>query len=265
MKKSLFFLLALLVAVVAFNACKKTDNSEQDAAIEAAQDVSATEDLIQETDYDLDLAVEDRGGSDCPTVTTTAPWGTWPNTITVDYGDACERPSGRVVKGKVIINQSGELREAGTVRTITFDGFYVDDIKIEGTRSWTNNGANANGQVSFTKSAQMTLTYTDGTTLTWNHTHTTTLVEDANPNTIRDNVWSTTGSTTGVNRNGVSFSATITEPLIKRANCRWISEGVIAYTRGVKNSTLDYGNGTCDRFATVTLDNGDTFSIRLHR
>jgi hypothetical protein len=111
----------------------------------------------------------------------------------------------------------------------------------------------------------MILTYSDGTSTTWNHTHTSTLIEGGNTPTHWDNVWSTTGNSSGVNRNGVAYTSTIIEPLIKKATCRWISEGKIEVTRDGNTSSLDFGDGSCDRFATLTTANGDTFTIRLRR
>ncbi|MBV6443032.1 MAG: hypothetical protein DYG98_13050 [Haliscomenobacteraceae bacterium CHB4] len=268
MKKSVLLLTALFMGILAFNACKKSDDAKaNDAEIMTAEDLSANEDFSEQTDIDVDVAIEERGGpSACPTVTLAQPWGTWPNTITIDYGTACTRPDGRVLSGKIIVNQTNEIRQAGAVRTITHEDFYVDDVKVEGTRTWTNNGTDANGDWSYTKTATgMKLTFPDGTSTTWNKTRTSTLIDGASTPTHWDDVWSSTGSASGVNRNGDTYSAVIIEPLIKKAICRWISEGVIEFTRNGNTSTLDFGDGSCDRFGTLTTPNGDTFSIRLRR
>lgn len=265
MKKSLFFLLALVATLVVFNACKKDE--AQNADVTTSEDLATAQDFSDQTDIDIDIAIEERGGNqDCPVVTLANPWGTWPNTITIDYGDGCTRPDGRVLKGKIIVTQTAEIFSAGAQRTVTHENFFVDDVKVEGTRIWVNNGLNANGQWSYTKtSTGMKLTFPDGDAATWAGTHTTTLIEGGNTLTHWDNVWSTTGSASGVNRNGQNWTATITEPIIKRANCRWISDGVIQFTRDGNTATLNFGNGTCDRFATLTLPNGDVITIRLRR
>ena len=265
MKKSILFLAAFLMALAVFESCKKTD-AEQDQDVATSEDIAITEDLVQQIDMDVEEAVEERGGGgSCPSITTEQPWGIWPNTITIDYGDACTRPDGRVVKGKIVVVQTGEMRQAGTQRTLSFDNFFVDDVHIEGSKVWTNNGLDDNGDFSYTKTANMTHTYPDNSTVTWTHNHTSTLIEGVGTVAVLDNVWSTVGSTTGTNRNGVAFSSTITEPLIKKGLCRWISEGVIVFTRGDRTASLDYGNGDCDRFGTLTLNNGDVISIRLRR
>ncbi|HAD13601.1 MAG TPA: hypothetical protein DCF33_14335 [Saprospirales bacterium] len=264
MKKSVLFLTALLLTVFAMESCRKNDNN--DVAITTAEDLSANEDYTEQIDLDADIAVEERGGGPCPTVTFAQPEGTWPNTITIDYGASCTRPDGRVLSGKLIINQTAEIRTPGAVRTVTHEDFFVDGVKVEGTRTWTNNGQNADGLWSYTKVAtDMKLTFDDGTSTMWNKTRTSVLVEGGNTATHWDDVWSSTGTASGTNRNGVDFTATITEPLVKRASCRWISSGVIEFTAGVRTRTLDFGDGTCDRFGTLTLANGESYSIRLRR
>ncbi len=267
MKKSLLFLIALFSITLLFNACKKDDSQVSDTDVTTAEDLSTNEDFDEQIDFDADLAVEDRGGSGgCPTVTFAQPEGTWPNTITIDFGTACTRPDGRVLSGKLIVNQTDKIRNAGAVRTITHDNFFVDDVKVEGTRTWTNNGQDANGFLSYTKTAtDMKLTFEDGTSTTWNKTRTSVLIEGGTTDTHHDDVWSSTGTASGVNRHGEVFSATITEPLIKHADCRWISQGTLSMVHGTRSSSLDFGNGDCDRFGKFTNNNGNTFTIRLRR
>lgn len=264
MKKSLLFLIALISSIIAFESCRKNDNN--DLVIATAEDLSANEDYTEQIDLDADIAVEERGGGPCPTVTFAQPEGTWPNTITIDFGAACTRPDGRVLSGKLIIHQTAEIRTPGAVRTVTHDQFFVDGVQVEGTRTWTNNGQNVDGQWSYTKVAtDMKLTFEDGSTTTWNKTRTSVLIEGGNTLTHWDDVWSSSGTASGVNRNGNDFTATTKEPLIKRATCRWISSGVIEFTVGVRTRSLDFGDGTCDRLGTLTLANGDAYTVRLRR
>ena len=269
MKKIALFSFALLTAAFAFNACTKSDNvSEQDAMILTSEDIATNQDLSEEIDLDADMIIEERsggGGGICPEVTSDTTLGIWPNTITIDFGDGCEYPagSGRILQGKIIIEQTGDRFTAGAMRTKTFEDFFINDVQVEGSKTWTNNGKDADNNWSYTKDADMSITFEDGSSNSWTHTHTSTLIEGGETLTHFDNVWSTTGSSSGINRNGVAYSATITEPLIKKAVCRWISAGVIEFTRDDKTASLNFGNGTCDRFGQLTLDDGNTFTIRL--
>lgn len=264
MKHSIFLIFALCFGLAALESCKKEDNT--DPSVATAEDLSANEDYTEQIDLDIDLAVEERGGGTCPTVTFAQAEGTWPNTITIDFGTGCTRPDGRVLKGKIIVNQTADIRTSGAMRTITHDQFFVDNVKVEGTRTWTNNGLNASFQWTYTKVAtNMKLTWEDGDVTTWSSTRVSTLTGGGATATHKDDVWSSTGTASGENRNGRDFTATITEPLIKRANCRWISKGIIEFTVGDRTRTIDFGDGTCDRLATLTLDNGSSYEISLRR
>ena len=264
--------LLLSIAVLGFftfYACQKDEAVVEEAFVQATEDMATVEDFSEQVDMDIDVDVEQRGGnsgSGCPTITFAQPQGTWPNTITIDYGSACTRPDGRVLKGKIIIVQSADLFTPGATRTVTHENFFVDDVQVLGVKTWTNNGTDANGQFSFGKVAQgMQLIYADGTSVSWNTNRTNTLIEGNNTPTFVDNVWSIVGSTSGVNRNGEPFSVTTTEPMIKKATCRWIVEGILTLTRDGRTATLNFGDGTCDRWGTLTIDNGTVITVRLRR
>ncbi|MFN0013939.1 MAG: hypothetical protein ACKVU2_05270 [Saprospiraceae bacterium] len=265
MKNARLLLIALLMGATYFQSCKKDD----DIDLVTSEDLAMSEDFSEQIDLAADVAVEERGGgSTCPTVTLAQPWGTWPNTITIDYGSTgCTGPNGdHFLKGKIIITQSAEMFTPGAVRTKTFENFFVDDVQVSGTKTRTNNGKDAAGNWSFTKTAtNMAHLYPDGTSTTWNRTHTATLIQGGDTPTHWDNVWSVIGNASGTNRNGKAVTAVILEPLIKKALCRWISEGVVEHTRDGKTASLDFGNGTCDRFGQLTLPNGDTVTIKLRK
>jgi hypothetical protein len=269
MKNSLFFIALLFASFSVFNACKKSDDAQIEAQDQmTSEDIASNEDIAEQNDLDADLVLEERGGGGgkCVVVTFAKPEGTWPNTLTLDFGDGCKRPDGRTLKGKIIINQTAEIRTPGAVRTVTHENFYVDGVKVEGTRSWTNNGKDAAGNWSYTKTAtNMKLTFADGTSTTWNKTRTSVLIEGGGTKTHLDDVWSSTGTASGTNRQGNAFGATIVEPLIKKATCPWVSKGQIDFARGERESSLDFGNGTCDRFGKFTNNAGETFVIRLRR
>ena len=267
MKKQILALTAAFALATFFTACDRKNDADR-ADLTTSEDLMTNLDYDEAADLDEDEAVADRGGSgSCPTLTWASPLGTWPNTLTVDYGTNCVRPDGRVLKGKVIITQSDStLRVAGATRTVTYDDFFVDDVQVGGSKTLTNNGLDANGLLSITKVVDKTLTFTDGSTATWTGTKTRTWAEGQNtPLLLLDDVWSITGSGSGTNRDGDQFTMNITEPLIRRNNCRWISEGILTWTRNGRSRTLDFGDGTCDRVGTLTLANGDSFTIRLRR
>lgn len=265
MKNSFFLISALLLSISLFQSCvkKETDSAE----VTTAQDLAANADFSEQIDLAANIAIEERGGGGtCPVVTLDKPWGAWPNTLTIDYGtDGCTGPDGKhILKGKLIISQTADVFTKGATRTLTFDHFFVDAIGVEGTQSLTNNGLNAAAQWSFTKTAQnMIVSYPDGTTNAWSYTFTCTLIQGGLTLTWWDDIWSTTGTISGVNRDGVHYTADATKPLVKKATCAWLSEGTIALNIGGNTATVDYGDGTCDEWGTVTLPNGDVVKFKL--
>ena len=272
MKKALFALTAFLFAGILLQSCKKDNDTADTTQLQTtAEDLVSCNDLSEFTDYEIDMLVDDAftGGIEvsdrgaCPTVTFAQPKGTWPNTITLDYSpDGCTKDN-HTFKGQIVIEQSNKMNVVGAERVVTFNDFYLNNVKIEGTRTLTNEGPNASGQPVWSKTADETFTFPDGSTATYSTDRTRTLINGANTPTPIDNVWSIEGSGAGTNRKGETFTATITSPLIKRALCPWIAEGVIEFEHGGKMRTLDFGDGTCDRDAVLTLNDGTTKNIKI--
>jgi hypothetical protein len=271
MKKSVLNLsLLLLIGFIAVaTACRKDTNTSAEQAI--AEDITAHNDITELVTADADLAIDGFSGeiderNDCPTVTSTVPFGTWPNTITLDYSEAGCTKNGRTFQGKIIVNQSGPIKTQGTTRVLTFDQFFFEGVQVTGTKSIVNAGSNAAGQLFWNVSVTETLTFPDGTTSSYQSERVRTLVDGVATPARADDVWNITGASTGTNRHGVAYAATITTPLVKRFGCPWISEGAIEFVANSKTRTLDFGDGTCDRDAVLTLADGTEKDIKIkHR
>ncbi|MBI1225081.1 MAG: hypothetical protein GC192_07560 [Bacteroidetes bacterium] len=250
-----------------FTACQKDeDTTIQSEQIMAAEDQTAANDLYEDVDEQVDIAVETRGGGGtCPTVTIDPADGSYPRTMTIDFGtDGCTGPDGRVRKGQIVVSLTDSLSNTGAVRTATFVDFYVDGAHLEGTRTLTNQGPNADGNLTFSRTVVGgKITFPNDESATWEANHQITLVQGGNTNTPLDNVWETTGSSSGVNRNGKAFSTEIVTPLVRKRACPWVVSGTKTLTVDGKTLTIDYGDGTCDRKATVIGPNGGTRQILI--
>lgn len=267
MKKYSLILIALLGASVAFTACQKedADNPAFEEDLVTNEDVATAANLFQDTEDEADLQVETRGGGlDCPAVAVSPDDGTFPRTITIDYGpDGCEGPGGRLRQGRIIVFQTGQMASPGATRTITFENFFVDGVQVQGTKTLANVSAGTDG-ITFTRTVDGgSLTFPDGDVAYWQASHVLTQVAGADTPAMIDNVFEIAGGSSGANRNGVAFTVGITEPLTKRKNCPWIVSGVKAITINGRTRTLDYGDGACDRIATVTYHNGFTREVLI--
>ena len=267
--KKLFLLIAAFAAIsLAMTSCQKeeTETPAFEEDLTTNEDVATVTNLFQDTEDEADNQIETRGGGlSCPTVTVTPDDGTFPRTATIDYGpDGCEGPNGRLRQGTIIVNQTAPMASPGATRTITFDNFFVDGVQVQGLKTITNAGTAGDNNIVFTRIVEgASLAFPDGETVTWDASHTLTQVAGADTPFLPDNVFEITGGSSGVNRNGVAFTAEITTPLIKRKNCPWIASGVRAITINGRTRTMDYGDGACDRVATVTYPNGFTREVLI--
>lgn len=272
MNKSLFLATALLCAISIFQSCKKEEDTKASADEVTAQDLVAHNDLSEVAESEIDDAitenlisngVDDRGA--CATVTYAQPKGTWPNTITIDYGTGCNQPGGIIFKGKVIVNQSNEMTVPNAARVITYDNFFIENVQISGARTLTFKGLNASGQPWLTKTGTETLTFPDATVATRNIDHVRTMTEGYTTIPRADNVWEITGTDNGTNRQGNPYTVAITKPLVKRFTCPWLVSGVIEMTVEGKTRSLDFGDGACERDATLTRPDGTTREVKVRR
>ncbi|MCO6479062.1 MAG: hypothetical protein J5I94_20675 [Phaeodactylibacter sp.] len=261
MKKLLLLFAVFAAFSLALTSCQKEE--AEDPAIEEGlvtdEDVTTASNLFQDTEDEVDYQIETRGGGlDCPTVTITPDDGAFPRTVEIDFGpDGCEGPNGRIRQGMIIVNQTAPMPEPGATRTITFDNFFVDGVQVQGVKTITNQSAGADGNSVFTRTITGgSLTFPNGGIATWEASHTLTQVAGGETPIMIDNIFEITGGSSGVNRNGVAFTAEITSPLVKRKNCRWLVAGVKTITVNNRTRTLEYGDGECDRIATVTYPNG---------
>jgi hypothetical protein len=273
MKKVVLSLLA--IAVLTFVSCKKDNNltsSTETAELVAVsgEDMSEVESSTQSTEDELDDLLEENGLKvrGCkPTVALAAPKGTYPQTITLTFDGTCNDQHLRNRKGQIIMTLSDSLTKTGATKMVTYNNFYLDSTKVEGSRKWTNTGKNAQGQPTFKREAtNMKLTFSDGTSATWTATHIVTKTKGYDtPRIFADDVWAVTGNTEGVNRKGKSYNSVISSPIIHKALCPWITGGVRTITVNDKTFSLDYsyGGGDCDREALLTLESGQTKVIKI--
>jgi len=295
-------LLATCVAVVViFSACKKQENSagtagqEEFAAITAETD--ATAEAVFDDAFNNAMGVNTEVGiggtgifgrvnvssttnesssrlagvdsTTCYVVTITqlSTATRFPLQITIDFGAGCTDRFGRTRKGKIIVVYTGRLINPGNSATLTFDGYYIDDIKVEGTQKITNTGT-VDKKSYTTLVINAKLSRSNGDVCQWNSEKTVSQTDGMlTPALAIDDVFAISGKANGsVQKDGKYFqwSTIITTPLTKRYACRWISKGTITLQKGnAAVAVLDYGPGTCDNKAIFSVNNVD-HEITLH-
>jgi hypothetical protein len=190
------------------------------------------------------------------------------NTKTITFSEDCEGKRGQTRSGTMIVTYSETQGEAGSFRQVTYDDFYLNGVKIEGTRRTEIISIDENG--SKTMRTSMTdgkMIYEDGTFKTKNSEMTRyTHVEND-----EKQYSSLTGSKSAVSTEGVSFSMQITTPIKFVYNCDDLGfrkrgkipvEGIKVSIDGDQTITTDFGDGTCDTLVEVTKD-GEVETVDL--
>lgn len=198
----------------------------------------------------------------CATVTVSS--STYPKTITIDYGTSCSNRKGRVKSGKIIIEISDTTVNAGAVRIITYDNFYIDSMKVDLSATFKNLGKNDAGNWVIESSWDQTITKTNGDVIVQKSSESVEWVSGFETTEKLDDVYYKSGSGSVTVNSTLKFSKTITSPLLVDKSCGYIKSGTEELNRNGNVVVIDYGDGTCDDSATVTA-NDTTEVISLHK
>src|SRR2546423_2785619 len=262
--------IAIFITIIAFMACQKESSNvsqaENEQFAQAASESDAESEAIFDDVFDNVMGVNAEvavGGTGvfsqanhqpgeeimsganrsdstpaCLTVTITrldSP-AIFPVKVELDFGSGCVGRDGRIRKGKVTTVYTGRVVNAGSVAETTFDGYYVNDVHVEGAHRIENKSTYSNW-VFEVKGSNAKLSKPSGDYSEWNSTKTISQIEGAaTPFNPLDDVLSVQGEANGsVKRDTVFYqwgARTLADnPLIKKFICRWIVKGTIAMRR----------------------------------
>ncbi len=186
-----------------------------------------------------------------------------PKTILIDFGtNDCVGNDGRIRKGILHVTYSGRYREPGTVITITPENYTVNGNLVQGSKRIENLGLNDSGQLHYAISVNGTVTAPGNAwTMSWTANRVRTWVEGQYTPGWFDDVYEITGSGSGINRNGIPYTMTITQALRAELSCAWLVSGRITLQpQDYEPRYIDFGNGSCDSDFTLTV-NGETYQL----
>lgn len=289
---------AILFAVVMISACKKEASTQATVVSdEEAQTISA-ENGTAEAEYDditeaglsvgadLEVAAETNNGElptlrtangirvkvdffanlywkvgPCTEITVSPNDGSFPKTITIDYGEGCLCRDGKFRKGAIILHFTGPIRRPESVLTISFRDFYVNRVHIEGVTTITN--LSANGALKYSvQVADGKVTWPSGRGFTYVGLKVVTQVAGMDTRIIRDDVFSVEGRSKTGYANGITVTKNTETPLIKPVACPFIVEGKLKIKINNREFFIDFGTGECDNNASLIWANGEV-EIRL--
>ena len=204
----------------------------------------------------------------CFTLTITKLTGAaFPVKVVLDFGEGCIGRDGIKRKGKVITEYTNRLTIPGAVAATRFEGYSVNDVRVEGTHKISNRSTQ-DRRIFHILITNARLSHPNGNFVLWNSEKSLTQVEGlGTPFYAKDDVFEIAGAANGSVKKGdryFQWATLIIEPLIKKFTCRWIVKGIISIRKNdAQVALVNYGTGTCDNKATITV-NGQTREITLH-
>lgn len=262
------FWIGIIVAATIVTGCQKreVDNETQSATDNADAEMrySSVPTIVNQIGLDEEGVEKDALGV-CATVNITPSNSSdgYPKTVEVDYGTGCSDMDGRTRSGILNLVFSRPWSEDDVTVSVSFDNFVEGGVEYFGALSLTKS-INASSNKVFT------ITLTDGRLVHSNgdvveYETTRSIEQTAGITTVdtSDDIYVLTGSAKGVSKAGRAFTTSITEPLKREMSCAYIATGVFELTPdGLATRRVDFGDGTCDNMATVTI-NENEFEIEL--
>ncbi len=266
------------LAILSFSSCTKDpvidqgsidladDDAVSDAVFEDVFNTVDNADIILDGISKGDITKSDLVLTDsCPAITITHPEDAiWPKTVTIDFEAGCTGLFDNSRAGKIVIVVTGPRMETGSKKTVSFEDYYFNGIKVEGTKEVENMGYNNNQNLVFSvKLMNGKLTLPDGRYIERSFEHQREWTAGFATRNIWDDEFLITGSAAGININGIAYTNTIMTALHWKRVCRFVVSGVVKIEReGAEPIEINYGDGECDAVATVSRG-GESKEIQL--
>ncbi len=199
--------------------------------------------------------------TDCASITV-SPNGDGSGNVLVDFGDGCTLNNGALVSGQVVLNYTIVQNESRTI-TYVYDNFTYNGNEVSGGGTVNRVFENANGNPQSEVTASIAVYFpTQDVTATRDANRTREWVEGLGSGTWTDNVFSVTGNWDTSFSSGFTRSGEVMEALRREASCPHFVSGTLAISQNNVDGVLNYGEGTCDNIAVITIG-GQDFTIQL--
>ncbi len=265
-------LLAIAALTVLTTSCSKNEDTADEASLDLTAEqttLSAEADRSADEVFNLiEIAYaeqEEEAGRttslfpDCVTITISSENEV--TFVTYDFGLGCEIGSGAIVSGTLRLTY-GPLVAATRTITFSFENFGYNNKGIAGGGTIYRERNNANGNPASTVNKDLQVTMQNGVVASVTGTRSAEWIEGFASGTWTDNVFLITGDRDIAFSSGFNHDLLVLEALRRESTCDYFVSGVLEVTRNNGTGTLDYGDGTCDNLAVLTI-NGQEYEITL--
>lgn len=161
------------------------------------------------------------------------------------------------VNGTLVVTYAVEENSAAF--TATYDGFYVNDIELNGTRAYELSGNSDESSISFSVTSNMSVTLADGQIISENGTKTLGFMFGDTPTT---SIYTIAGIWT-IEAEGNTYSVAVDTTLEGNLSCAYLTKGLMTVNKNGLEIDVNFGDGSCDDIATLIYPNGATEEISL--
>jgi hypothetical protein len=273
--KRLKMIFAVCLTIVAFNACQKNEVATPIDEVALSKQDNQAEETLADVDLLVDEAVDLNVTQlksatlessiylgDCTIVTINKT--VTPQVLTIDFGTSCTGKDGKIRSGKIIVT-SASFNTFPSVRSKSFENYFVDGRKIEGSIVKTISKDQVNNIRTAQIQEDITITFPNNEGTAHRVANMTREYHRNIPVIKADNEVVSWGTVEFTRISGVKVTKTImaADPLVFFKACHQIVSGTVSIsTSNNRNWTINYGNGNCDGVATLTID-GKTKQIKL--
>ena len=240
---------------------KASDETEliSEEIVSIGEDVYSTDEIVETSKsfYRSDYL------PDCVTITTVVTSTTKEKTI--DFGGGCELPNGNVLSGIIYLSYLKDMDVASKTLSISLEDFTFNGVAVEGSATVERMRSNENGNPQADAVGNFDAEWPDGATASFTGSRTREWIEGYGSGFWGDNVFLISGTKTYTGKLGNVFMKETITPLRREWSCRFIVSGIVEISRNDLTATLDFGDGSCDAFGTLTYPDGTTEEIFLRR
>ncbi len=189
------------------------------------------------------------------------------NRLVINFGAECKDDDDVIRRGKIIVDYTREYWDSGSVRTIWFDDYYYQGMRLVGYKKIEHRGYNNAGKMYFSIIVGDTLHLGSNLgTITYNCERNRVFLNGFNTmGDQTDDTYEVTGSGAIKRANDSHADFNILTPLLMSTSCKYIKAGELQIIpRNGYARVINYGEGDCDDDATLDL-NGNVFDIKLSK
>ena len=274
MKNLNLLLLISFLSIVSFMSCNKKEeiiNVKKEYSAQTVKDIISIQNKFEYSSHLVEKAKDYNKGNhfvfrdDCPDVSASNSFGHFPNTITIDFGAGCEVNDSLLVSGKILVTFYGFMNHSGDSLTTVYQNFSINGNEISGIYVVKNLGKDNEGFRNILKELRNGhIALISGENASYQFSRTVRYSINNTPFNSDDDEFRVTGDFSGVDIHGDGYTGHVKTELVMPVDCGCFVSGEQEIT--INNEDvykLNFGDGTCDHTATLTLPDGTTEDIEV--